>query len=260
MRVIAVALAVMLLSGCSFVQRQFTPVPPKVTPFLEHAAEMKSDPELPFALVWLAEPASQIRQLLLQNPEVMIAPVNLDYLGQGEPESWKKGLLSSPDVEDAARIAQELRQHLIDAIKSSHIKLQLVEQAGPQTLIIEPALVELRPTQPLLNAAQAVVGFFLPGSQLVSTATSVGIGVAVSKISKGSIGVQWRVKSQSSVLGEIADRCEDLSTLLPNLNDYSHYGYAHGTMSLWSNEMIQLFTAPQSAQLGPRSNFTFALW
>jgi len=254
----AILLFTLTLGGCSAMKGAERP---KVTPFLQHGSEMKTDPGLPFALVWLADPPSQIRELSSRYTQVMVAPVNLSYLGQGEPESWKTSLTDPADIEDAQKIANELRDRLIEAIKDDkNLNLEVVDSAGPQTFVIEPALVELRPTQAVLNAAQTAVGFFIPGSQLVSTAASAGMSAATGTISKGSIGVQLKLKNDTILLGEFADRREDMSTILPNLNDYSRYGYARGTIDLWSVEMVQIFTTPPTEVLKKPSNFTLSLW
>ena len=157
MRTILGILCLVVCASCSTVMKQD---PPKITPFLAHGNEMKNDPGLPFALVWLADPPSQIRELAAHYRKVMVAPVNLDYLGQGEPESWKKNLTGPADREDAEKIANDLRDRLVGAIKKDpNLGLQVVDAPGPDTFIIEPALVELRPTQAVLNAAETAAGF-----------------------------------------------------------------------------------------------------
>lgn len=247
------------IAACGTVHK---PAPPKATAFLQHRHEMQNHPGLPFALVWLANPPEQIRELSQRYTKVLVAPVSLDYLGQGEPESWKKNLTDPADRDDAAKIAEELREQLLQAIKDDDkdLKLQVVDTPDAQTFVIEPALVELRPTQAVLNAAESAASFFLPGSQLVSAAAGVGLGAATGTISKGSIGIELRLKNDTIVLGEFADRREDPSTILPNLNDYSRYGYSRDTLQDWSVEMVQIFTTPPSQSLKPRSNFTLSLW
>ena len=258
MRTILGILCLVVCASCSTVMKQD---PPKITPFLAHGNEMKNDPGLPFALVWLADPPSQIRELAAHYRKVMVAPVNLDYLGQGEPESWKKNLTGPADREDAEKIANDLRDRLVGAIKKDpNLGLQVVDAPGPDTFIIEPALVELRPTQAVLNAAETAAGFFLPGSQLVTAAAGAGLGAATGTISKGSIGIQLKLKNDTILLGEVADRRTDPSTILPNVNSYSRYGYARGTIDTWSVEMVQIFTTSPAQKLAPPPPFTLALW
>ena len=235
--------AALWLSGCS----QMGADPGKVTPFLEHADQLQAQPERsPFQQNWSQSP-DKLAPLAKTGAPVVIKPVNLTYLGQASDPTWSSDLTLDASPEAAQTIADYMRKEFVKAINSKKdLGWQAVDQAGPGTIVLELALVELKPTQVYVNAAESIGGLFLPGSQIVSTAASAGLSTATSSITKGSIAMEMRVTDGSTgeLLAEAGDRREDRSALLVNINDYSKFGYSKQTIDAWAKETAELLSTP----------------
>jgi len=169
---------------------------------------------------------------------VYFAPVNTQYIAR---QGWwktqtplKQGSLAA----DTQKIAAQLRHEFIKAA-STHPsrKLKLALAPGPDTLVVELALVELVPSKAFWNAAASAAGFAVPGAGFLSVA------------GRGSIAIEGRARDgdDNNVIATFKDRRTDKVAPV-NLGQYTWYHGAERNISDWAAEFAEFInTSPDHA-------------
>ncbi len=245
----------LFFSGCSLLGGEDAPPPPqKLTKFLEHPELCKPRRErFPFMVVWTVDEAKFLAAKE-RNKKIAVLPVDLSYF---EIED------DSAPIEDRAEIAEYMRGQFHEALQSEHMReFAVVDNEGPGTFVVKLALIKLGRTAVLGNIASDVAGFFIPGSQVVSTALSMTGGAVVREFSSGRIAIAMKFLDgeNNELLGEFFDERGDRSALLVNTGDYSEYGNAKINIDDWSEEFIELLSTPLQTKVEGPSKLALFLW
>jgi hypothetical protein len=166
---------------------------------------------------------------------VYFAPVNTQYITKQGWWQTQTPLKQSSLAADTQKIATQLRDEFIKAA-SSHPsrKLKVAQAPGPDTLVIELALVELVPSKAFWNAAASAAGFAVPGAGFLSVA------------GRGSIAIEGRARDggNNGVIAIFKDRRTDKVAPV-NLGQYTWYHGAERNISDWASEFAEFInTAP----------------
>src|SRR5947207_2387491 len=132
--------------------------------YLNDSKLMKADKEVPFNRMYM-NPKYKDKKFA----EIYVAPVNTDYVMA--ENIWEQATLANVSKDEVKKNVQMLadyqRNAFIKALENDpKKKFKLVDKAGPDTLILEMAIVQLVPSKAELQALSLVpVGFIgLAGS------------------------------------------------------------------------------------------------
>jgi hypothetical protein len=235
------------LSGCSLIEAEKT----KPTEFLIYHSKLQAFPERsPFHLGW---------NIQREKPEYAgkvftkyyLKPINLDYLGRSSVEDWREeAQIKEASGEELKEVSEYLFARLSNALSSSRKNYKRAAAPGPRVLVVEAALVELRPTQVTYKLAGAAAGTFIPGGSLVKTLGKGGIAIEI-RFSDGATG---------EVRGEIADRREEKLAVIADLNNFSRLGHAKQAIDDWADELTELLSTPIEQKVRRSSNFVLVGW
>lgn len=184
--------------------------------------------------VWIS-PAYQGTPVGQKFKSVYFAPVNTQYMARQTWWQAQTPLRQSDLAQDTKKIATQLRHEFISAVANhpAH-KMKLALTPGPDTLVIELALVELVPSKAFWNAASTAAGFAVPGAGYLSMA------------GRGSIAIEGRARNgaDNSIIATFKDRRTDKVAPV-NLGKYTWYHGAGQNISDWAAEFASLLnTAP----------------
>ncbi len=252
LRSIIVTLVLVGCVGCSSTNTTLKASPAKPTAFLEHADEMKEvRGRAPFNRVWRNPEVPSLTVMRERYDSILIRPVTLAYLGQGEKEDIRDAVRRGTTKESAEDIAAFMQEEFIRAAKERKaLGLRVVNTPSPNTIIIELALTEIKPTQIAENVVGTVGGAFVPGA-----------GTAMKVVSKGSVAFEAKLRSGDNqlLLGEAADRESDPMTII-SMRDYERYGHAKSAISDWANQLIELMSTPPSHTVADSSTLDWRPW
>jgi len=175
--------------------------------------------------------------------EIFIAPVNTDYLmAQG---FWEKANLANFDKEkvkkDIASLVDYTQQSFTKAFKNDpNHRFTVVDVAGPNTLILELALVQVVPSRVVLSA----VGCVSPG-----IAATVGMAAgAASKsqdVGKGVVAIEGHARDGKTgeIIGMFAD-CEHPKSAILDLKALNCWAPAKAIIDEWSSQLVEIANSP----------------
>lgn len=238
LRLIALVLITVFLTDCSKSGQAPQPSTWAKGTFLDHQADLKEQaPAAPFRWVWAA-PDAPIAELRKSITKVMVTPVDVTAVVEGD------GGISSASADEAGELGELFRDKIIESLKAAaNLELQLTDTMGSGTFVLETALLELRPTKAVLNAATSVAGFFIPGAAIATTAISAGASAATGALAKGSIGIGIKIINGDTreAIVEAADREDDSSALLMDFKSFSQYAHTRETLGRWARNVPWLF-------------------
>jgi hypothetical protein len=163
--------------------------------------------------VWVA-PAYRGKTASQAFSKVYFAPVSTGNLSR---QGWwtSQSAVSQRQLEsDARKLAAHFRSAMINAARNdSGRRLTVVNQAGPDTMVIETSITHLVPAKAYWNAAATAAGFVVPGAGLLSAAGS------------GSITVEGRLRDgdSSATVAQFRDTMKDKMAMV-NIDSYTWYG------------------------------------
>lgn len=114
-------------------------------------------------------------------------------------------------------------------------RFQVVQHADQSTVIYEFAIVELRPTKVVVNAAGTALGAVVPGGGLVKSTAKGSIAVEVSA----------RDGKDNELLLTWADREIDRSAPF-SFRDFAAYAHARKTVRRWAEDLLEAWTTPDT--------------
>ena len=232
---------VAMIFGCSSTAGKKPPVGWAGNTFLTHLSDMKEQADdAPFHWIWTSE-EDAVAKLRESLHNVVVMPVNLTAL-ETTGKSGAAG--ASSGLKDAKETGDFFHQKIVEAIRANKkLALEVTDTQNQESFVLEPAILELKPTLAALNAATSVAGFFIPGAMLVSTAISTGASAAAGNIAKGScaIGLRLRNGGTNEAILEAADRRDDDAALLVDMKNFTQYGHARDSMSRWARNIPWLF-------------------
>lgn len=217
--------------------------------FLSEPEKMEPHRErFPFQRVWLKDYSENFFN---EYSEVMIAPINIDHL---LAHDWAANLSTRGKAkvhQDAAMIAEYMAERFKKTIREDKTnRFSLVESAGPDSLVVELALVELVPTKAWLNASGDVAGLFLPGASILT-------GLAAS----GSVAIEGRIRDGETdeILVMFKDRESD--QLAPiGVQDLTWYKHAEDEIDDWANQFVEVLDTNADHKVADSAPLTLRLW
>ena len=249
--VTAIFAAVVCLStstSCSDLSTQAKAGGAKPSGYLDEAEPMTENRErYPFNRVWISPDWPEKRA---GYHKVILAPVNLDYL---ETMAWwqtQNSRTKESLKEDQARIAAYMSERFEEAIRNDpRHEVEVVSQPGPDTVVLELALVELIPSKIFFNAAATAGGFFVPGTG------------ALGALGKGSVAIEGRLKDSTTgtVFVQMADREENKHALV-DVAGLTWYDGAKDAIDDWARQFVELADTPLTAKVNDSSPFTLITW
>ena len=234
------------LNSCSF----FHASPAPDSGFIPHPETMvPSFWRAPFDRAWFAD-KEKFKKMKLSYRKLYIRPVDVTHLSKAGSWGNFSSLGQANDPKDVSDMAEYMKTAFTKAIKNHPTQaIKIVDQPGPETFILELALVELNPTKVAVNATGTAVGFFVPGSGLISTT------------GKGSIAFEAIVKDGETeeVLVTFADRQEDKVTLM-NYRSYLRYGFGRLIVNEWADQYAELSMTGLEHKVEGSSPFKLLPW
>lgn len=221
--------AAWLLAGC-----RAGPAPD--SGFLEDPERMTADERFPFQRVWYDPEAPWDGYT-----ELIVAPVNVEHL-MAMPW-WKEVTFPGDRRKGARELGLYLQSRVFDAFEAdpekrlAPVAFAAVEP-GPQTLLLEMALVELQPTRPVLK--------------LLGGPTDLGAG---------SVAIEGRFRDGTTdrIIGMFADR-EIAKRSLVNVADLTWYSHAREIIDEWAVQLVAVANAGPEDRVERSSRFQLAPW
>jgi hypothetical protein len=238
---------ILATAGCSVIDAKVA----KPTAFLVNHDKLQTLPERsPFHLAWnISREQPDYKNKVFK--KVYLKPINLDYLGKASVDEWRQNFqISTATDEEIKEIIDYMYDRFLQAIVTSLHKFEVVSSASPETLVLEIALVEFNPTQVSYKLAGAAAGSFVPGGSALKTLGKGGIGIEA-KFSDGGTG---------EILGEVADRREEKTALVADLNNLSRLGHAKEAIDDWANELKELMSTPITQKVNRTLPFVLVGW
>jgi len=202
----------------------------------------------PFHKVWLSDYSQKHYDKFT---EIMVAPVNTDYLLQND---WLEELTlaSMQSVRDDTKgIAEYMRTRFVEELQQSEkTGLKVVDKAGPKTVILEMAIVELVPTKAWLNTAGAAAGFFVPGA-----------GTAAGLASSGSVAIEGRMRDAGTgeIITTFKDREKDQASPV-GIQGYTWYYHSKNNIDDWAEQFVELIETEPDDEVRDSNPFTLRSW
>ncbi|MFZ0035107.1 MAG: DUF3313 domain-containing protein [Sedimentisphaerales bacterium] len=190
--------------------------------------------------------------------EIFIAPVNTYYLmAQG---FWEKSNLANLDKEKAkkeiASLADYTQQSFSLAFREDpDYRFTVVDAAGPNTLILELALVQVVPSGVVWNTIACVS--FAPA--VVGTAAA-----AASKsqdVGKGVVAIEGRARDgrTGEIIGMFAD-CEHPKSAILDLKAINCWAPAKVIIDEWSRQLVAVANRPPGTTVKDSPAFELLVW
>ncbi len=199
--------------------------------------------------VWVS-PAYQGTAVSQKFKSVYFAPVNTQHMAE---QSWWQAqtpMRQNDLAQDTRKIATRLRHEFMTAVANhpAH-KMKLALSPGPDTLVIELALVELVPSKAFWNAASTAAGFAVPGAGYLSMA------------GRGSIAIEGRARNgaDNSIIATFKDRRTDKVAPV-NLGKYTWYHGAEQNISEWAAEFASFLNTKPDETIKRTSRVTLKPW
>lgn len=226
MRSFFACVVVLLLSGCSVLKSSeapdygFVPHPKRLTKNRLRAAFNKS---------WIAAPEIY-RPVKGSYDSVYVKPIDIGILS----DNFAQEIEDKEELQDRIDEAQEIANYFYNKIKlvldsDPEYPLTHVDRSGPNTYVIELALVELDPTNRVINAAGTVAGFFVPGGGVVKIAGKSRVAM------EGVVSGHER----QPLLEQFKDRETDKTSFF-SVKDYQKYAHVRVAIDDWSMQLVQI--------------------
>ncbi len=191
--------------------------------------------------------------------EILIAPVNTDYLAA--LNSWESFNIADFDKEklkkEIAELADYTQKSFTEAFRDDpNHRFTVVDTAGPNTLTLELALVQVVPSKTVLG----VVGCVSPG-----IASAVGMaGSTASKsqdVGKGVVAIEGRFRDgrTGEITGMFAD-CEHPKSAILDLKALNWWAPAKVIIDDWSRQLVETANAPPGTAIKDSPTFELLVW
>lgn len=236
----ATALTVVICQGLTSAHAgliKASPAPP--SPFIEHPKALVSDPErTPFNKI-ARNPSHQAWARVQNYNRIVILPVNTRYL------RYKSGSLSAVGERVAmehGRPVPQIADYMHTSFEKAFAKggkYHVVSKSGPGTLVLELALVELRPTNVAVNVVSTGAGAVVPGANFIG-----------SMMSKGGIAMEGKLRNGQTgeLLEEFTDREQDKTSFF-SFRDFSPYAHNRRTIDDWAKEVEEMSRTPRTQKV-----------
>jgi hypothetical protein len=190
--------------------------------------------------------------------EIFIAPVNTDYImAQG---CWEKLNIANFDKErlkeDIASLANYTQQSFTRAFREDpNHRFTVVGAAGPNTLILELALVQVVPSGAVFGVIGCVSG--------IPAAVGMAAGAASKSqdIGKGVVAIEGRFRDGKTgeITGMFAD-CEHPKSAILDLKAIDWWAPAKIIIDDWSQQLVAAANSPPGIAVKDSLAFELLVW
>jgi hypothetical protein len=190
--------------------------------------------------------------------EIFIAPVNTDYvMAQG---FWEKANIANISKEkvkkDIASLANYTQQSFTRAFKDDpNHRFTVVDTAGPNTLILELALVQVVPSKAVLSAIGCVT--FIPAA----VGMAAGAATKSQDVGKGVVAIEGRARDGKTgeIIGMFAD-CEHPKSAILDLKAINCWAPAKAIIDDWSRQLVAVANSPPGTVVKDSPAFELLVW
>ena len=223
----------LIVGGCSVLKARpakhagFLPKPELVLEQRERA---------PFNGYWVIDPIS-FNELKKNGKQLYIAPIDTSIVNKSIQDAKGSKRIKSNRIEEAEELARYFRERLKLAFNArGDWQPKIVNNQGPNTLQLKLAFVQIIPTNPGINFAGTVAGFFVPGGGLIKFA------------GEGSIAMEGYISEEipNTLLYEQYKDREGQKASAFSLKDYQRYEHIRVVIDDWSEQLAELFTTDPS--------------
>jgi len=245
-RLACLALVLLLVAAAGCQNSSMRAAPAAGTGFVP-MSELAPNPDLPFNKAWFKAGVD-----FSSFHSVYVPGVNTRYMLQNA-SWWQSKIRGDQMQQDVQTVAAYMRQHLIDAIRNDPKKrFQVADAAGPGVLVLDVALTELVPSDPVVAA--------------LTMAAPYGSGLAVEAAARktGDVAtVAFEARLIDGATGDtvamFADR-EQAKASYIDLNALTWYSEAHVIIGEWSTQFVQVLERQPGEVIKPAPSFTILAW
>lgn len=197
-------------------------------PYPERLSENRE--RAPFGGYWESDNFRD-RAFLSRYKFLLIRPISTEKI---EADLKKKKTMPRKYRRDRLEEVKELGRYFHERLRrlaheNDNIRLELTDKAGPNTLELLIAWIEVRPTEPFINTAGTIAGYFIRGGGLIKS------------LGEGNVAIEGYLKDAESgeVFMQFNDREADKTTIF-TLKDFQQYAHIREAVDDWSNQIIEL--------------------
>lgn len=231
-----ILLSALILIGCGAIR------PPPMNSTLFHSSELKPVPQrVNFDGVWYAN-RMDFAKRKSSYKNIFIKPVNV----YPAVESFQKQETDDEVLENRWEEYNEVARYAYLQFRNAitnfpNHPLKVVDEIGSDTLVMELALIEIKPIDPLYNAAASIGSFFIPGGGLVKVLNTSGATLE---------GQLWDATTGEELV-EFRDRkTQKISPL--SIRDYQQYGHVREAIDDWAESNAELLATPEDKKVTGR--------
>ena len=226
--------------------------------FLQDPKLMKPEAGIPYNRVWINPKYQHITY-----NEIYVAPVNTDYVMA--ENIWEKSTLAGSSKDDLkkniAMLADYHRSAYIKACeKDPQHHFTVVDKPGPNTLILEMAIVQLVPSKAELQALGLVP---VMGVGIGVTAVEIGASAATNSEDQGKGVIAMEARLRDGKTGEVvsmfADREHPPAALL-DVKALFWWEPAKPICDGWARQFVQLANNAKGRKVQEIPNFQLLVW
>lgn len=244
-------LAALVLAGCKAGE-----VPNSA--FNPHPELMSKDANVPFQRIYRGDEFDP-----KAHHEIFIAPVNTDFISAYG--FWEGMNLANFDKKklkkEIAELADYTKQSFTKAFREdpNHC-FTVVDAAGPDTLTLELALVQVVPSRAVFSAVR-----FVPVPWLGGAATVVGIagGVASNSqdVGKGAVAIEGRFRDvrTGEIIAMFAD-CEHPKSAILDFKALNWWAPAKVIIDDWAQQLVGVVSNPPGTVIKDSPAFELLVW
>lgn len=221
-----------LFSGCNA-------EPEKPSGFIPNPQAMKKYELLPYQKAWKSQnfTASNYN-------EIMVVPVfTRDQFDKTWMENANIRTWMDEESSDTKAFAQYTETAFKNAVKNSK-NYKLVDKPGPQTLILELALVKIVPGKPVVGAAKNLAAPVIGAFRLMALAIApvrTAVSASTDSPMQASVAIEGVIRDSltKKVVATFADR-EKQESAIVNLKDFTAYGNLEQIVDIWAKEFLEI--------------------
>lgn len=247
MKTFNLLLLALSITGCSYFDNILTAKPAPDSGFLDHPEQMKPHPErFPFNRVWCENHGCDWSKY----KSIIVSQVDTSHIIK---MSWWENFNTeskSQLQEDRHAIAIYLKESFESTIQNDPAAHhEVINSPRNRTMILEMALVELVPTKAFMRSIMDIVGFLIPGAQVLGITGS------------GSVAIEGRIRDAETgeIIFKFADRQQDKTAVI-SVQDLTWHGHAKEIIDDWAGEFVELYDTPPSHMVAVSSHFTLMPW
>jgi len=216
--------------------------PEPLSPFIQNPSAMVRTRNLPFNKVAL-NPSQRAWNRVRGFDKIYVLPVNTEYL-----HPYKQRANGLPPVAERRPVGetQSYIQTRFEQAFAKGGKFQVVSRPERKTLTLEVALIDLRPSNVVVNLIGTAASSVAPGANLLS-----------SQFSRGSIAIEGKLRNGETgeLLAEFSDREQDKTSLF-SFRDYSPYAHGRRAINDWAKQVDLMLRTPRGQKVKGASQFT----